>query len=78
MRQKTIVLRTIEVTRARDAMVMEAGTSSGSGAGNGEAAALAAQELPEAQRLFDDGCEFMRNEAFDDAAECFSKALEIR
>lgn len=59
-------------------MVMEAGTSSG--AGNGDAAmhGSPAVELEEAQRLFDDGCEFMRNEAFDDAAECFSKALEIR
>jgi hypothetical protein len=60
--------------------VMEAGTSSG--AGNGDASttmhASPAVELEEALRLFEDGCEFMRNEAFDDAAECFSKALEIR
>jgi len=41
-------------------------------------AAAVAGELEEAQRLYDDGCEFSRNEAFDDAAECFSKALEIR
>lgn len=40
--------------------------------------AATAGELEEAQRLYDDGCEFSRNEAFDDAAECFSKALEIR
>lgn len=28
--------------------------------------------------MFDDGCEFIHNEAFEDAAECFSKALKIR
>lgn len=58
---------------------MEASTSGG-GAENGVASmqASADVELEEAQRLYDDGCEFSRNEAFDDAAECFSKALEIR
>ena len=68
--------------RERDcaATVMEAGTSSGA-AHDGDAAmhgSSAAEELADAQRLFDDGCEFMHNEAFDDAAEYFSKALEIR
>ncbi|KAG0621756.1 hypothetical protein M758_3G045600 [Ceratodon purpureus] len=53
-------------------MVMEAGASSSE---KGNAAAM---EIAEAQRLFDDGCDFMRNESFDDAAQCFSQALEYR
>lgn len=61
-------------------VMMEASTSNGGAVENGEVSmqASAAVELEEAQRLYDDGCEFSRNEAFDDAAECFSKALEIR
>ncbi|XP_024364543.1 uncharacterized protein [Physcomitrium patens] len=57
---------------------MEASSSNGATNGETSTQGSAAVDLEEAQRLFDDGCEFMHNEAFEDAAECFSKALEIR
>lgn len=39
---------------------------------------LQASDLTEAQRLFDLGCAALRDESFEDATECLSKALEIR